>query len=73
MTDKPAIVLVHGFWGGAAHWAKVIVELDRRGFTDVHAVENPSHPLPRTRSAQSRWCGRSTDPCSWSDIRTAER
>ncbi|WP_406738075.1 hypothetical protein OG365_16480 [Streptomyces sp. NBC_00853] len=24
MTDKPAIVLVHGFWGGAAHWAKVI-------------------------------------------------
>ncbi|OIJ32297.1 MULTISPECIES: alpha/beta hydrolase [unclassified Microbacterium] len=41
MTDKPAIVLVHGFWGGAAHWAKVIVELDRRGFTDVHAVENP--------------------------------
>lgn len=22
---KPSIVLVHGFWGGAAHWAKVIV------------------------------------------------
>ncbi|AZM47478.1 alpha/beta hydrolase [Streptomyces sp. WAC 06738] len=41
MADKPAVVLVHGFWGGAAHWAKVIVELDRRGFTDLHAVENP--------------------------------
>ena len=27
MSDKPSIVLVHGFWGGAAHWAKVIVEL----------------------------------------------
>ncbi|MFD5887015.1 alpha/beta hydrolase [Streptomyces sp. NPDC060334] len=41
MADKPAIVLVHGFWGGAAHWAKVITELDRRGFDSVYAVENP--------------------------------
>ncbi|MBL1079435.1 alpha/beta hydrolase [Nocardia sp. 2] len=41
MADKPAIVLVHGFWGGAAHWAKVIVELRQRGYTDLHAVENP--------------------------------
>ncbi|MEU0538697.1 alpha/beta hydrolase [Nocardia sp. NPDC005978] len=38
---KPAIVLVHGFWGGAAHWANVIVELKQRGYTDLHAVENP--------------------------------
>lgn len=41
MADKPTIVLVHGFWGGAAHWAKVIVALDRMGYRDVHAVENP--------------------------------
>jgi len=41
MSDKPAIVLVHGFWGGAAHWAKVILELNARGFTKVFAVENP--------------------------------
>ncbi|MFC9664550.1 alpha/beta hydrolase [Nocardia sp. NPDC127606] len=41
MTTMPSIVLVHGFWGGAAHWAKVIVELDSRGFRDLHAVENP--------------------------------
>ncbi|MDN3258799.1 alpha/beta hydrolase [Streptomyces sp. CSDS2] len=41
MADKPAIVLVHGFWGGAAHWAKVITELHHRGFTSLHAVENP--------------------------------
>lgn len=41
MSDKPAIVLVHGFWGGAAHWSKVIVELARRGYADIHAVENP--------------------------------
>jgi pimeloyl-ACP methyl ester carboxylesterase len=41
MNDTPHIVLVHGFWGGAAHWAKVIVELDRRGYDSLHAVENP--------------------------------
>ena len=41
MSDKPAIVLVHGFWGGAAHWAKVILELKARGFDKVFAVENP--------------------------------
>ncbi|MGL6234384.1 MAG: alpha/beta hydrolase [Segniliparus sp.] len=37
----PSIVLVHGFWGGAAHWSKVIVELAGRGYSDIHAVENP--------------------------------
>ncbi|MFW5418390.1 alpha/beta hydrolase [Nocardiopsis sp. CNT-189] len=41
MPVRPAIVLVHGFWGGAAHWAKAIVELDRRGHREVSAVENP--------------------------------
>ncbi|MGW6399689.1 alpha/beta hydrolase [Streptomyces sp. NPDC055134] len=41
MADKPTVVLVHGFWGGAAHWAKVIVQLHNRGFGSLHAVENP--------------------------------
>ena len=41
MADKPTVVFVHGFWGGAAHWAKVIVELERRGYDALHAVENP--------------------------------
>uniref|UniRef100_A0AAU1TYP1 Alpha/beta hydrolase n=1 Tax=Streptomyces sp. NBC_00119 TaxID=2975659 RepID=A0AAU1TYP1_9ACTN len=41
MADKPTVVLVHGFWGGAAHWAKVVVELHNRGFGSLHAVENP--------------------------------
>ncbi|MDR3447776.1 MULTISPECIES: alpha/beta hydrolase [unclassified Dyella] len=41
MSNKPAIVLVHGFWGGAAHWAKVIVELKRLGYDKLHAVEVP--------------------------------
>jgi pimeloyl-ACP methyl ester carboxylesterase len=41
MSNKPSVVLVHGFWGGAAHWAKVIVELHGRGYDSLHAVENP--------------------------------
>jgi pimeloyl-ACP methyl ester carboxylesterase len=46
MSSKPSIVLVHGFWGGAAHWAKVIVELSGRGYDSLHAVENPLTSLP---------------------------
>lgn len=41
MSDKPTIVLVHGFWGGAAHWSKVILELSKKGYRTVCAVENP--------------------------------
>ena len=41
MSSSPSIVLVHGFWGGAAHWSKVIVELHSRGYDSLHAVENP--------------------------------
>lgn len=39
MATKPTIVLVHGFWGGAAHWSKVIVELSRQGYDKLRAVE----------------------------------
>jgi pimeloyl-ACP methyl ester carboxylesterase len=42
---KPTIVLVHGFWGGAAHWSKVIVQLSKMGYESVHAVENPLSSL----------------------------
>ncbi|UXT20477.1 alpha/beta hydrolase [Agrobacterium tumefaciens] len=41
MVNKPTIILVHGFWGGAAHWRKVILELARRGYQSIHAVELP--------------------------------
>ncbi|MEO3723403.1 alpha/beta hydrolase [Pseudomonas syringae] len=41
MSEKPTIVLVHGFWGGAAHWGKVIVELSRKGYSAIRAVEMP--------------------------------
>lgn len=41
MSKKPAIVLVHGFWGGAAHWSRVIIELHAKGYTKLHAVEIP--------------------------------
>ena len=39
--STPTVVLVHGFWGGAAHWRNVILELARRGHTDLRAVELP--------------------------------
>lgn len=41
MSKETTIVLVHGFWGGAAHWSKVIVELSRRGYDNLRAVEMP--------------------------------
>ncbi|NTG90940.1 alpha/beta hydrolase [Agrobacterium rhizogenes] len=41
MTNKPTIILVHGFWGGAAHWGKVVLELARKGHQSIHAVELP--------------------------------
>jgi pimeloyl-ACP methyl ester carboxylesterase len=41
MSSKPSVVLVHGFWGGAAHWSKVIIDLSGRGYDSLHAVENP--------------------------------
>ncbi len=36
----PTIVLVHGFWGDAAHWAGVITELNAKGYKQ-QAVELP--------------------------------
>nr|WP_199043701.1 alpha/beta hydrolase [Dyella sp. ASV24] len=51
--NNPAIVLVHGFWGGPAHWHKVIIELARRGHRSIHAVDLPltslAHDIERTR------------------------
>jgi pimeloyl-ACP methyl ester carboxylesterase len=41
MNAKPTVVLVHGFWGGAAHWGNVITELSRKGYHSIHAVEMP--------------------------------
>ncbi|MFD0892573.1 alpha/beta hydrolase [Luteolibacter ambystomatis] len=41
MSHQLTIILVHGFWGGAAHWGKVIPELSRKGYANIHAVENP--------------------------------
>lgn len=40
MASKPNVVLVHGFWGNASHWNKVILPLLRQGY-NVSAVENP--------------------------------
>lgn len=53
MAALPTIILIHGFWGGAAHWAKAIVELDRLGHRGIRAVELPltslANDVERTR------------------------
>lgn len=41
MSSTPTLVLVHGFWGGAAHWRNVILELARKGHDRIRAVELP--------------------------------
>ena len=41
MAADITIVLVHGFWGGAAHWGKVITALAKQGYDKVRAVEVP--------------------------------
>lgn len=41
MSNRLNIILVHGFWGGAAHWGKVIVGLARKGYQSIQAVEMP--------------------------------
>ncbi|CEJ88386.1 hypothetical protein VHEMI04706 [[Torrubiella] hemipterigena] len=38
--SKPTILYVHGFWGDAAHWADVIIDMDARGYKQ-QAVEMP--------------------------------
>ncbi len=61
MSEKPTIVLVHGFWGGAAHWSKVILALSRKGFTKLNAVELPLTSLAddaeRTRKMVAQQSG----------------
>lgn len=62
MSDKPAVVLVHGFWGGAAHWAKVIVELARKGYTSLHAVEMPLTSLAEDAERTRKMVAQLTGP-----------
>ncbi|MFD7459251.1 MULTISPECIES: hypothetical protein [unclassified Streptomyces] len=73
MADKPAIVLVHGFWGGAAHWAKVITELHRRGFGELHAVENPLTSLADDAERTRKMVRRIEGSADWSSSRRSPR
>jgi pimeloyl-ACP methyl ester carboxylesterase len=41
MPDRPTVVLVHGFWGNAAHWDGVIRALSHQGYESLLAVDNP--------------------------------
>jgi len=62
-AEQPTILLVHGFWGGAAHWGKVILALSRKGHQSICAVENPLTSLaddaerPRKMIAQQKGPG----------------
>ena len=73
MPQRPAIVLVHGFWGGAAHWAGVIKELHKRGYHDLHAVENPLTSLADDAGARARSWHSNPARCCWSGTPTAAR
>ena len=52
MSNKPNILLVHGAWGDASHWGKVIPALVAKGY-NVRAVQNPltslADDIERTR------------------------
>ncbi|WP_030752912.1 alpha/beta hydrolase [Streptomyces griseus] len=62
MADKSTIVLVHGFWGGAAHWANVVVELHRRGYDGIRAVENPLTSLADDAERTRKMIGQADGP-----------
>lgn len=61
MSSTPTLVLVHGFWGGAAHWRNVILELARKGHDRIRAVELPLTSLAddaeRTRKMVAQQAG----------------
>jgi len=65
MSVKPTIVLVHGFLGGAAHWAKVIIELSRKGYTDLHAVELPLTSLADDAERTKKMVLQQEGPVLW--------
>ncbi|MGE8412542.1 MAG: alpha/beta hydrolase [Pseudomonas sp.] len=61
MSEKPTIVLVHGFWGGAAHWNRVIEQLLDQGHHKIRAVELPltslADDVERTRKLVAQQAG----------------
>src|ERR1700759_561410 len=59
---KPTIVLVHGFWGGAAHWSKVIPRLNKKGYTSIFAVENPLTSLADDAERTRKMIAQQTGP-----------
>lgn len=62
MKTKPTIILVHGFWGGAAHWSKVIVELSRKGYDKLRAVELPLTSLADDAERTRKMVGQQQGP-----------
>lgn len=53
---------MHGFWGGAAHWSKVIVALSRKGFTKLRVVELPLTSLADDAEKTRRMVAQQSGP-----------
>lgn len=62
MSSTPTLVLVHGFWGGAAHWRNVILELARKGHDRVRAVELPLTSLADDAERTRRMVAQQSGP-----------
>ena len=62
MNNALTVVLVHGFWGGAAHWSKVISELSRKGYTQLRAVELPLTSLADDAERTRKMVAQQTGP-----------
>jgi pimeloyl-ACP methyl ester carboxylesterase len=62
MAKAVTIILVHGFWGGAAHWSKVIVGLGRKEHRSVMAVENPLTSLADDAERTRKMIAQQTQP-----------
>jgi pimeloyl-ACP methyl ester carboxylesterase len=62
VANKPTIILVHGFWGGAAHWSKVIVQLAKMGYDSLCAVENPLTSLADDAARTKRMIAQQKGP-----------
>jgi len=61
MAALPNVVLVHGAWGNASHWNKVILPLHRKGYR-LSAVENPLTSLQDDAERTRRLVAAQTGP-----------
>lgn len=76
-------IVVHGFWGGAAHWSQVVLELEKHGWgsKNLRAVELPLtnlgddygvlRPLNKPSRVSGWWVTRTAELSSQRPVTTA--